>query len=262
MTLQTQVQSIFDFAVVVCHSVPALKLQMKLLDDGKITKLPDPDYFEANNPTSKLRQQADGYIDKLATYLFLSSFAFFENYLGSALKEVLNLSVTIPEKKALKSSLTNNTNTKPKKILRSSFDQRHLQRYEKYSRELDAANYVHPDNLISTIAVENLIKSINDLKVNQIPDFLINSFKMDISVADKMTFGTYRKLRNDIAHGDNPTVTMRKVREANKFLRKFATQIDEFLIEHFVKIDNYKRSQTTEHQQVTAVLQRNKFKIS
>lgn len=240
-TLQTQVQSIFDFAVVVCHSVPALKLQMKLLDDGKITKLPDPDYFEANNPTSKLRQQADGYKDKLATYLFLSSFAFFENYLGSVLKEVLNLSVTIPEKTFLNNSLTNNTDTKPKKILRSNFDQRHLQRYEKYSRELDANDYIHPDNLISIIAVENLIKSINDLKANQIPDFLINSFKMDISEADKTTFGTYRQLRNDIAHGDNPTVTMRKVKEANKFLRKFATQIDEFLIEHFVKISNYKR---------------------
>jgi hypothetical protein len=34
---------------------------------------------------------------------------------------------------------------------------------------------------------------------------------------------------------------MRKVKEANKFLRKFATQIDEFLMEHYVKIDNYKR---------------------
>lgn len=240
-TLQKQVQSIFDFAVVVCHSVPALKLQMKLLDDGKITKLPDPDYFEANNPTTKLREQADGYKDKLATYLFLSSFAFFENYLGSALKEVLELSVTVPEKSSLKSSLTNNTNTKPKKILRSSFDQRHLQRYDKYSRELDATDYIHPDNLVSIISVENLIKTITDLKANQIPDFLVNTIKMDISEADKNSFGTYRQLRNDIAHGDNPTVTMRKVKEANKFLRKFATQIDEFLMEHYVRIDNYKR---------------------
>ncbi|SEJ79312.1 hypothetical protein SAMN05216327_12045 [Dyadobacter sp. SG02] len=239
MTLQTQVQSIFDFAVVVCHSIPALKLQMKLLDEGKITKLPDPDYFEANNPTTKLREQADGYKDKLATYLFLSSFAFFENYLGSALKEVLALSVSIPEKETLKSSLTNNTNTKPKKILRSTYDARHMQRYEKYSRELDAENYIHPNDLVSIIAVESLIKTIVDLKANQIPDFLINTIKMDISDSDKKSFGTYRQLRNDIAHGDNPTVTMRKVKEANKFLRKFATQIDEFLIEHYVKIKNY-----------------------
>jgi hypothetical protein len=35
--------------------------------------------------------------------------------------------------------------------------------------------------------------------------------------------------------------TMRKVKEANKFLRKFATQIDEFLMEHYVIIDNYKQ---------------------
>jgi hypothetical protein len=240
-TLQTQVQSIFDFAVVVCHSVPALKLQMKLLDDGKITKLPDPDYFEANNPTSKLREQADGYKDKLATYLFLSSFAFFENYVGSALKEVFNLSIVIPDTALLKADLTQNTNTKAKKILRSSYDQRHSQRYDKFSNELKASNYIQPDKLISTIAVENLNKTINDLKANQIPDFLINTIKMDITDADKNSFGTYRQLRNDIAHGDNPIVTMRKVREANKFLRKFATLIDEFLIEHYVKIDNFKQ---------------------
>ncbi len=240
-TLQTQVQSTFDFAVVVCHAVPALKLQMKLLDDGKIMKLPDPDYFEPNNPTSKLREQADGYRNKLATYLFLSSFAFFENYIGSVLEEVLNLSISIPDAASLKSRLTNNTNTKPKKILRSGFDNRHNQRYEKYSRELDASNYVHPDKLISIITVESIIDKIHDLKVNQIPDFLINTIKIDISDTDKQTFGTYRQLRNDIAHGDNPTVTMRKVKEANKFLRKFAAQIDEFLVEHYIKINNYRK---------------------
>ena len=240
LILQTQVQSIFDFAVVVCHSVPALKLQMKLLDEGKITKLPDPDYFEANNTTSKLREQADGYKNKLATYLFISSFAFFENYFGSAIKEVFNQSFIIPDTSALKTNLNNNTNTKAKKILRSSYDLRHSQRYDKFSNELRANNYIQPDKLISTIAVEALNNTIFDLKANQIPDFLINTIKMDISAADKISFGTYRQLRNDIAHGDNPVVTMRKVKEANTFLRKFATKIDEFLMEHYVKIDNYK----------------------
>lgn len=240
ITLQTQVQAIFDFAVIVCHSVPALKLQMKLLDEGKITKLPKPDYFEVSNSSSQLREQAKDYKDKLATYLFLSSFAFFENYLGSVLKEVLSLSITIPEKTIIKNSLINNNNTKPKKILRSSFDQRHIQRYQKYSKELNDNDYIHPEKLISIIAVESLINTIQDLKANQIPDFLIKSFKMDISDVDKNTFGTYRQLRNDIAHGDNPRITMNKVKEANKFLRKFAKNIDEYLIEHYVKIHNYK----------------------
>jgi hypothetical protein len=239
--LQTQVQATFDFAVVVCHAIPALKLQMKLLDDGKIVKLPEPDYFESNNPTTKLRDQADGYKDKLATYLFISSFAFFENYVGTALKEVLQLSISVPQATVLKNALANNAGTKAKKILRGGFDQRHVQRYAKYSRELDANSYIEPGTLISTIAVENILRVITDLKANQIPEFLVGTMKMNVSDSDKKSFGTYRQLRNDIAHGDNPTVTMRKVKEANKFLRKFAAQIDEFLIEHYVKIENYKK---------------------
>lgn len=239
-TLQTQVQSIFDFAVVVCHSVPALKLQMKLLDDGKIAKLPHPDYFEPNNSTSKLREQADGYRDKLAAYLFLSSFAFFENYIGSALKEVFSLSIVIPDPAILKENLTQNTNTKAKKILKSSYDQRHTQRYEKFSDELKANNYIQPDKLISIISLEHLNRIITGLKANQIPDFLTNTIKMSITKTIKESFGTYRQLRNEIAHGTNPFVTMRDVKEANKFLRKFARLTDEFLLEHYVEIANFK----------------------
>lgn len=239
-TLQTQVQSVFDFAVVVCHSVPALKHQMKLFDDGIINKLPDPDYFEANNSTTKLRQQADGYKNKLASYLFISSFAFFENYFGSVINEVFSNCFAIPDTSELKTNLNNNTNTKAKKILRGSYDIRHGQRYEKYSKELRANNYIRPDQLISLIAIESLKNTILDLKANQIPDFLINTLKMDVSVADKNSFGTYRQLRNDIAHGDNPVLTMRKVKEANSFLRKFASKIDVFLMEHYVKIENFK----------------------
>lgn len=239
--LKAQVQSTFDFAVVVCHSVPALKLQMKLFDDGKITKLPDADYFQGKNTTAELRVKADNYKDKLATYLFLSSFAFFENYLSSVIKEVFNSNITIPSKEDLKKRIDDNKDLRAKKILKSSFDHRHEQRYKKYSQELRDNNYITPENLISIITIENFLKTVTDLKANQIPDFLTNHLKLEISQIDKETFGTFRQLRNDIAHGDNPTITMQKVRQSNTFLKKFAGEIDEFLVEHYVKIENYRK---------------------
>ncbi|MGM0479383.1 MAG: hypothetical protein ACQERC_09180 [Bacteroidota bacterium] len=65
-TLRDQMQEVFDFAVVICHSVPALKLQIKLLEKGKIEKLPEPDYFTPNS-AEQLKKQSKGYKSKLAT---------------------------------------------------------------------------------------------------------------------------------------------------------------------------------------------------
>jgi len=169
-TLQNQVQETFDFAVMVCHSVPALKLQMKLLDDGKITKLPDPDYF-TKNTTAELRSQANGYKDNLATYLFLSSFSFFENYFGAVLEEIFDFNTAIPDNDDIKDSLNNNTDIKSKRALKSGYDKRHQQRYVKYSNELKASDYITPTELKKIVAFNNLHKTINDLKANQIPDF-------------------------------------------------------------------------------------------
>lgn len=237
-TLQRQVQESFDFAVMICHSVPALKLQMKLLDEGKINKLPDPDYFTLNT-TIELRGQSTGYKEKLATYLFLSSFSFFENYFGAVIDEIFSFSSLIPTEESLKDSLNKNTDIKSKRVLRSGFDQRHQQRYEKYSNELKSNDYISPDNLKKIIAFSNLKKSVKDLKANQIPNFMINSLKIDVTEDEKGKFNTFRQLRNDIAHGDNPNLTLKKVKEANTFLRKFAAKIDDFLTEHFVKLNNY-----------------------
>lgn len=77
------------------------------------------------------------------------------------------------------------------------------------------------------------------MKANQIPDFLINYLKIDITEDEKSKFNTYRQLRNDIAHGDKPIITLSKVTDSNHFLRSLAAKIDEFLLEHYVTLNNY-----------------------
>ena len=237
-TLQSQVQETFDFAVMVCHAVPALKLQMKLLDDGRITKLPDPEYY-TKNTTAELRSQAGGYKENLATYLFLSSFAFFENYFGAVLDEIFDFNTVIPNNDSLKDCLTKNTDTKSKRALKSEYDNRHKQRYEKFSNELRANDYVTSAELKKIVAFNNLQKTIKDLKANQIPEFLINHLKIDVTEDEKGKYNTYRQLRNEIAHGDKHSLTLTKVKEANAFLRKFAAKIDDFLSEHYIRLNNY-----------------------
>jgi len=68
---------------------------------------------------------------------------------------------------------------------------------------------------------------------------LINHLKVDVTEDEKGKYNTYRQLRNDIAQGDKPSLTLRKVKEANGFLRKFAAKIDDFLSEHYIKLNNY-----------------------
>ena len=40
-------QAIFDFSVLVSYSVPSLKMQISLLEKGKIQSLPRPDYYRS-----------------------------------------------------------------------------------------------------------------------------------------------------------------------------------------------------------------------
>ena len=164
---------------------------MKLLDDGRITKLPDPEYY-TKNTTAELRSQAGGYKENLATYLFLSSFAFFENYFGAVLDEIFDFNTVIPNNDSLKDCLTKNTDTKSKRALKSEYDNRHKQRYEKFSNELRANDYVTSAELKKIVAFNNLQKTIKDLKANQIPEFLINHLKIDVTEDEKGKYNTYK----------------------------------------------------------------------
>lgn len=114
-----------------------------------------------------------------------------------------------------------------------------MQRYIKYSKELRDENYIPAEELISNISLKKMLDVVDNLKANEIPSFLKNTLLIPISDATIEKYGTYRKLRNDIAHGEAPNITLRKVKEANKFLRNFAGQIDDFLTTHYKKPRNY-----------------------
>ncbi len=46
LVFRESIQEIFSFAVIVTASVPVLKQNIKIYKEGKISRLPDPDYFE------------------------------------------------------------------------------------------------------------------------------------------------------------------------------------------------------------------------
>ncbi|MBK6994358.1 MAG: hypothetical protein IPH31_05330 [Lewinellaceae bacterium] len=87
--LKTQIQDVFNFAISVDYGVAALKLQLGLLDKGAISNLPRPEFYKGDTTPDKLRSQTHGYKNQLSKYLYLSSFSFFESYIGNVIRELV-----------------------------------------------------------------------------------------------------------------------------------------------------------------------------
>jgi hypothetical protein len=90
IALREQSQALFDFAVLTCYAVPALENDLAALAAGDRVVLEAPHYFQAGTTTSsQLPARAAVYEQRLATYVLLSTFSFFEAYVKDALLEML-----------------------------------------------------------------------------------------------------------------------------------------------------------------------------
>ena len=242
--LKTQIQEIFDFAIAVDYGVAALKLQLGLLDKGKIQNLPRPDFYKGETTSEKLRSQTHGYKNQLSKYLYLSSFSFFESYIGNVINELIEKEFELVEDLDIRSRISNPKLEGAKRLLNSSSKSSHNGRYEVKSKFLRSEKYLPAKELWIDTTVKILKKRIEDLKANEIPSFLSNFFHLELEETDVNKFGEYRGLRNDIAHGDEIQIGLNKVKEMNRFFKKMAKRIDKHMKNHFVMPKNYKERKT------------------
>lgn len=244
--LKTQIQQIFDFAIAVDYGIAALKLQLNLYEKGIIANLPRPDFYTAETTSTKLREQTHGYKNQLSKYLYLSSFSFFESYLGNVIKEVVELQLNFLSKSEIHSRISNEKLVNLKRTLNCNTNPKHEDRYISKSNHLRAENYLIAKDLWFDTSIKLLLKRVSDLKANEIPSFLNEYFYISLEEDEIRFFGDYRGLRNNIAHGDDVTVGLKKVAEMNKFFKHLAKKIDKHLIAHFVKPKNYREEIKTQ----------------
>ena len=304
LSYKKRVQEVLDFAVLVTLSVPVLKQNIKLLADGKITRLPDPDYFEPsviyeitdttlqrmsefglesekfenlfelkNKPLNEsefkrkvilavgediykkhrniLKTQSDIYIanieksitdyrSKLSTYLYFSTFSYFEAYIIDLSKEVIADLSKIDKKEYIVGHQINSAKIDARQKLSQETDPRKKDRYIKFSKQLDADAYLVPERILFASLIEMLEEKIDDLKANEIPAFLEKTFLYKMSGENKQTFSNVRTNRNSIGHGNksyNPNLN--DVLSANHFFKKLASEIDVHVMFHFSKLANY-----------------------
>lgn len=296
---------IFNFAVLVTLSVPVLKQNIKLFNDKKIKRLPDPDYFEPsvvyeirqdtidtltekgiekdkieklksllNIPINssefkdkvidsigeddykanrnEIKRQSKTYADnltncatnyqsKLATYLYFSTFSYFEAFVMDIAVEMTKSIQMLDREKYVNAFQQNNDTISDMLKLDKEFDPRKMDRYKKFSTKLKAQGYVDPKNLIFSSLLDIYNNKIENLKANEIPAFLDKTLLFKMTKEESDMFHSIRDNRNTIGHGAkhfNPNLN--DVINANKFFKSLSDRIDKHVTFYFFNLKNYK----------------------
>lgn len=297
-------QEIFNFAVLVTLSVPVLKQNLKLFNDKKIKRLPDPDYFEPsvvyeisdetistltekgisadkiknlklllNIPLNssefksrvidvigvtdyktnrnEIKRQSKKYSEniskctinyqsKLATYLYFSTFSYFEAFVMDIAIELTNSIQTVDEAQYLIDFQPNQDTISDIIKLDKVFDPRKIDRYKKFSNKLKNQGYINSERLLFSSLLDIYKNKIDDLKANEIPTFLEKTLLFKMTKDESDTFHSIRENRNKIGHGArhyNPHLN--DVINANKFFKSLSDRIDKHVTLYFFKIKNY-----------------------
>lgn len=240
--LKEQVQATFDFVVVTCYAVPALKRQISLLEKGVISSLPTPDHYPTTaHSIDQLKDDVKGYKPQLASSALLSVFSYFEAFVVGAIKEMLDFhgGPDAIQRRAEQRDTVFIRNfdvnlIKMGQRLRGVFDRRKLGSYRKARTALIEAGYRFPSELLSSYGIRMLSQKLGNLRAADIPDLLVHGLHMELDRQTIEQFHNIRDVRNKIAHGESVTLTLSQLSSHNELLRDLASQIDAHLAMYFM----------------------------
>lgn len=181
------------------------------------------------------------YQQKLATYLYFSTFSYFESFIYDITKEISDSFLVIDSTKYIEEFQVNSTVLDDRIKLDKKHDPRKKDRYIKYSKKLKLAGYKPPEEVFFASLVDLLNSRVNDLKANEIPDFLEKTLRFKLSDDDKNMYHSHRTNRNSIGHGDNSfKPSLKDVIELNKFFKILSTSIDKHVSLYFLRLQNFR----------------------
>lgn len=250
--LKARIKETFDFAVLVCHAVPALNAYMKAVAGGGASKLPDPHYFKITQSNGRLKSSMVHYRKSLGRIIFLSSFTYFEAYIKDAVQEIIDFhggaDVLIASLRDRNLASIRSSDPQTERFRRQLNEQRKKnwgQRYEKAQGELTGRGYRFPSDLLSSFGVRQLISVLKNMKAADIPEVLEAGLLLELEAGVKERFSQLRDQRNDIAHGRGVTIELAEAIAANQHLRELAMKVDAHIVRHFLILETHRvRSQT------------------
>jgi hypothetical protein len=180
------------------------------------------------------------YQKRLATYLYFSTFSYFESYIIDLSKEVISQFVKLDKENYLLNHKLREDLVSYRIKLGKITDSRKKDRYTKFSTKLNSQGYKPPEEIMFSSFIDLFMDKLSDLKANDIPVFLEKYFMYNMNETERQIFHTIRNNRNSIGHGDKAFIpTLSNVIDANKFFKKISAGIDIHTMFHFDKLRNY-----------------------
>ena len=196
---------------------------------------------QSKNYADNITNCTSNYQSKLATYLYFSTFSYFEAFVMDIAIEMTKSIHPLDREKYIIDFQQNQDILSDMDKLDKEFDSRKIDRYKKYSAKLKTQGYIDCETLIFSSLLDIYSNKIENLKANEIPTFLEKTLLFKMTKAESDTFHSIRDNRNSIGHGAkhfNPNLN--DVINANKFLKSLSDRIDKHVTYYFFKIKNYK----------------------
>lgn len=241
---------LWDFGMMICYAVPTLKKNMKAVEQGIPNyAIPKNDLFvhDESSP-EELRTLTKDYKERLTSYLWLSSFSFFEAFVSGALQELIEFHggadafIRSAEKHAKEAV----TKTHSREIIKSRarlsgvFAPNKVQRYKKHTQILQQHEYSFPSELLAAFGIRMLVSKAGELKAAEIPTLLTQGLHFEFTADMLARYDRYRKIRNDIAHGKESARPLKEAFEVRKDLGKLASKIDDHIVANFFVMETFR----------------------
>lgn len=243
-----------NLVVLISHAVPVLKRVLADQGASKTIALKPPDNFPHDKTDAPLLQKwAQDYSRVLAHVIVLSVFSQFEAYIRGALDEIYTRQggpeafVELAMKQAKQYWISAPKNVvEAKRKLRDSDKKNLAQKFRKYSRVLVQSGYSFPPDLLAVYGAKRLQEKLSSkgpkaLRAWEIPDLLADALLLDVTPAEKDMYENLRNLRNAVAHGNQPSLTVHSAVTETGKLREWATKIDKHIAKHFLILAKYAR---------------------
>lgn len=216
---------------------------------AKIIEAIGEDDYKGNRNT--IKRQSKKYIEninncttnyqtQLATYLYFSTFSFFEAFIVDISNEIITSFNKIDKTNYIDNFKPSNDIIADMIKLDKTFDPRKKDRYKKYSEKISSAGYKTPESLMFSSMTDIYTNRIENLKANEIPVFLEKTLMFKMTEDEAKTFHSIRDNRNSIGHGAKGfSPHLNDVIKANKYFKSLSDRIDKHVSFYFFSLKNF-----------------------
>jgi len=197
---------------------------------------------QSKNYISNIRDCSFGYQKKLATYLYFSTFSYFEAFIIDISSEIINSFDSLDISESIEGYKPCQDTIGDMIKLDKTYDPRKIDRYKKFSTKIRDKGYKEPSKLIFSSMMDIYKNKVENLKANEIPIFLEKTFMFKMSKEESDTFHSIRDNRNSIGHGAKSfSPDLNDVINANKYFKALSSKIDKHLVFYFFELKNYQK---------------------